>query len=749
MDSRWRMALLALVSLVWVALAYQPLAGAGFMGDDLGVLARAGGWHLPNLPSEPDRHGRDYDLDRPARGPTDFKARQFLRIAGNEGSFLSGISLATSHWLYGATGERPFGLSPALPYRVENLLLLLAAALGLWRFLRRLLLPWTGSEHARLAGWAAALAFAVHPLCVPAVASLEGRADLLALAFGTWSAALFLRARQDRSFGVMFAAAFLALAAGASGHHALVLPFALAFAEAASAHRYRPLRARVRTTLNTFGVFFAIVSINGVAIASVTGHSYLPEVWLGLLRLSEPGAFWNALSWLPGKIGLALVPANVSVLGVLGAVLGGVLLLGALQPALAAARTAPRLWGSVLGWWLAAFAIALLYGLDAYQEAEELSAARPLLPAALVAAAGLGTAATALTGVRRTLLPVGLGFGLAVLASGNAQPWKRASLTLEDLRTAAAEARAEFGREGPLVLIDPPRDVRGLDPLGDGLPWLLHPAFSGQVGEVRPLEVHEFSERAWVLFQRHPEAGELRADGPLVLWRGGAVGDGAAGQYRALRLAAPEPSRGARLWTAGDPPAGLDVEPGEYSLLELRVEGAFAGLDGARPVVRWRGSRAQLGEGQVQGGYVPSAAPSPGTVGTWRFDLGQHPAWGLGGRIESLVVEPEPPASALLELRPDLPTFAVEAHVYGADLRFSGIEPQGLSWYLELLHPASGRLATFELSPVSAADGSLWRAPGAAHWMRGVRARGKGPFLWTLEERVDGLPWRRTIGRLE
>ena len=124
--------------------------------------------------------------------------------------------------------------------------------------------------------------------------------------------------------------------------------------------------------------------------------------------------------------------------------------------------------------------VALMFGLHERVSLERLADGRTLLPAAAAMCAGLGLACTAVLGLRRYVLPPALAIGFAVLANGNARPWKEASERLEQLKEDVLYARKAFGPQTPLLVIDAPRDVLGLDPLGQALPNLLHPLFSAK-----------------------------------------------------------------------------------------------------------------------------------------------------------------------------------------------------------------------------------------------------------------------------
>ena len=107
-------------------------ATGGFVGKDLLVLADAAG-------------GRAYSASSVEPLPMQEMSLAAFAEAGGRGSVLSGASMALSRRLWGVTG------SSAKFYRLENLLLLLLAGLGLGNFVRRVLQPWTGADHGRAA----------------------------------------------------------------------------------------------------------------------------------------------------------------------------------------------------------------------------------------------------------------------------------------------------------------------------------------------------------------------------------------------------------------------------------------------------------------------------------------------------------------------------------------------------------------------------------------------------------------------
>lgn len=487
-----------------VVVAYGGALATPFHGEDLEVLLRAAGVDpgepLPALERlAPEARPAAEELARAPQGPRAAEPLPPLwRLApidvinivgddvqGDVGSLLSGYSLALSLRLWGAEPSSYFGWPTPLFYRLENLLWLGAAAIAMWYFVRRVALPWVGGEQAWAAATAAALMFVVHPLCVPSVVSLSGRSDLMALTFAIFCAAAFLRGRQERMPPFVLLAGLLCVAAGLSGQLALVLPFGLAISELASSRRFRAQRRRLNTAINSLLIFSVGVQLNVLAVSTLTGHGYYPRVGYGLAQLFDPGVLGAAIVGALGKFGLVLLPANTSSLGFAGVLLAGALLLLALQPVMAAVRNAPRLWGWVGVWFGVALFGAFLFSIQEPASLEGLAAARSLLPAATVVCAGLGLCATALSGARRSLVPWVLGAGYAVLALGNAQPWAQAGYELEQLTEELAEARVEYPAPRPLLILDAPRDVRGLDPLGSILPWLLHPLF-GRAGSGSP-----------------------------------------------------------------------------------------------------------------------------------------------------------------------------------------------------------------------------------------------------------------------
>jgi hypothetical protein len=81
-------------------------------------------------------------------------------------------------------------------------------------------------------------------------------------------------------------------------------------------------------------------------------------------------------------------------------------------------------------------------------------------------------------GPQRLAVPLGLALGYAVLAHGNALPWRVGAEQLERLRQDLLYAHRAFGPRTPLLVLDAPHRVLGLDPLGSAARNLLHPLFA-------------------------------------------------------------------------------------------------------------------------------------------------------------------------------------------------------------------------------------------------------------------------------
>jgi hypothetical protein len=747
-----------------VVVAYGGALATPFHGEDLEVLLRAAGVDpgepLPALERlAPEPRPAAEELARAPQGPSAAEPLPPLwRLApidvinivgddvqGDVGSLLSGYSLALSLRLWGAESHSYFDWPTPLFYRLENLLWLGAAAIAMWTFARRVALPWIGGEQAWAAATAASLMFVVHPLCVPSVVSLSGRSDLMALTFAMFCAAAFLRGRQERMPPFVLLAGVLCVAAGLSGQLALVLPFGLAISELASARRFRAHRRRLNTAINSLLIFSVGVQLNVLAVSTLTGHGYYPRVGYGLAQLFDPGVLGAAIVGALRKLGLVLLPANTSSLGFAGVLLAGALLLLALQPVMAAVRNAPRLWGWVGVWFGVALFGAFLFSIQEPASLEGLAAARSLLPAATVVCAGLGLCATALSGARRALVPWVLGAGYAVLALGNAQPWAQSGYELEQLTAELAEARAEYPAPRPLLVLDAPRDVRGLDPLGSILPWLLHPLF-GRAGSNGP-EPFADAEQAAVL---QVLRGDLPTPWPpdtLVGLRADA--DGETAPARRWRLAGGAPGEGGAERVVNGPRWNVDesLDPRRFGGVRARL------VDAPR---KSRVSWTLDWEGATASGSTPlSRLPAEDGEAFLVADLENDLRWRLAVDVTALELRADDAETSerVSELRvaPSLDPGGSEALAPArVEGRWSFPRPEsglwelakGGSWVASFLEVESLQRREFRLSRSREA----LRSRPMERWLNALEPGER--VAWELDYRVQGLACVRFRGHL-
>ncbi|MCZ6596918.1 MAG: hypothetical protein O7B99_04700 [Planctomycetota bacterium] len=738
--SRGFRALLSLIGvLTLAAFAYAPIFESGFQAEDLRLLVRAstGG------DAEPVPLG-SLVLDD-------------LYAIDGEGSLLGNLTLAVHArvWSWSEPG------ASARPFRVEGIVLLLLAAGGLGLFVRRLLLPWTGSEHASAAGLAAVPLLGLHPLAAGMIGRLSARDELLALAISCWAAALFLRGRQDRRFAFTAVAALLCIVAGFAGELALYLPLVLVLAEICSAHRYRVSRERLRTAANTLLIFGVAVALGLFAGAGRSVEGLAPETARALAGFSTWEGAAERLVAAVERIGVLVLPVNTQAAGVLGIALAGAVFLAAIQPALIAARTAPRLWGWLLLLWLTALVASELYGLDRNVSMREHTHAAALVGCTTVMATGLAIASTALTGPRRTILPWAIALGCAVLLHANGRPWSQAANEVAALRADLAVAGERWGRDARMYVIDPPRHVRGVDPLGDALAVLIDPVLSG--GKRAASEVRGLSKDAFLALTREREFEDLRRERLVVLFPLAALAapsDAAlrrGGRRQAVAIAPPAPSSPMRSWRSERSP-DLNLEAMTESYLR------FTAAPGADPsgdeVVRW-----STLESAVSGSSCPLVWLTTGDEPIGVADLGASLTWRLSNRVRRIWIEPGLTRVNAVEVRDRPPPLwpAME----------DGFEPtiDGEHWLFprpttSKVEAAGGKSrssrgksrrsrGSFVLSLLSLPDyeyreiaveelsSDFLRAPGAAAAVAEMRV----PVAWHLDWRVEGTTLARSSGR--
>lgn len=596
----------AALLLLVAALAFGPLAGAGFVGDDLPYLVRAAPAH---------GGGTSADLEKEAE-----------KLAEGDGP-LASASLRLSHALWSESGS--WGQRSAVALRVENLLLLLGAAAFARLALRRALSPWAGMDGARAAAGACAVLLACHPLAVPAVASVGARGDLFALCLGAAAAAAFLHARQEKKVPWMVAAGLCVLAAGHASSLALLLPFLLAGLELLSARRGRSVSVRARTAATTFVVFGVLACLEGL-----TGP-LLGSVALPMRTLRATGEAWSVGHDL-GVVALPVpraVPPEAAGAGAVQYGIAGAVLLAVLQPALVAARSAPRLWG----WLGASAAVGLL-----------LSLAVDLLPAAAVACAVLGVASTSLSGLRRILLPTALAASFVLFARGAAWPWIEGSRPLSTLRADLADARAKHGPASHWMVVDPPES---------SLELLLHPSLCAAAAPSDPGRLHGISREALYALAREPEFAAMREAGTVLLLP---EGNEPGAVRTTVSLPAPRPTTGTLTWQEELRSRLFDADPWERRALRAVALPGVA--TGQAPRMGWRAGDAEGAKTGSRTGVWVQGGDAPMAI----FDLARDPNWLFGARVHRVWLEPEVGRIASAELSRDVP---VPPGIVGPDVR--------------------------------------------------------------------------------
>lgn len=705
MRIRLKHVLVALIALVLLALAYSPLLRAGLLVGDYRALLDPGALSMKPL---------------------------------------AALSLEASLQLWGFPGERD---GVALALRLEHIGYLLIAGVGLGYFVRRLLLPWSGSEPSKAAGRAAALLLALHPLVIWSVANVDARGELLGFGLSTWACFCFLRGRQDQRFGAMALSFVLAIAAGFCSWISLMVPCLLAVCDLISTHRYRPLRTRLRTALTTLVLYSAAVLVQaGVALGmgQDAGFGRL----LGSLGhwTSWPGAR-RALAHAAERIGLLVLPSNPEVLGALGLLIAGVAFMLAMQPALLAARSAPRLWGWLLVGMSLALMASIAMSLDVEVGANQLAGAVYMLPSIAVISAGLGLGATALSGPHRPYMAWVVVIAYATLAHANARPWMRASQQLWQLRQ---ELHAPLQEHPGLrtVVLDVPVSIQGLQVVGERIGVLLDARLRGAprstITEDKGSLALTSQEFLSLLFE--PEFRAWLGEECLIVHPARRLApdpDSGAASTRAFSLWHPqESSKGAREWLQTLQSPNLDLAPQEEAALWVSAPGSLA--PGEEPSLGWLTQAS------------PPLLPQE-QRGTWRrteagteawFDLGSSLSWRLGGRVRRLLFASGLQTIERAGVQRELPGLgAPSLRISGSDLELSGVVlPEGFGQgelRLQWLDLASFQARPLALEP---GDSSNYLSRGRAPELQ--RALGAGhPLAWVLEYSIQGHSIARTRGR--
>ncbi|MBK7645554.1 MAG: hypothetical protein IPJ19_21395 [Planctomycetes bacterium] len=630
-------------------------------------------------------------------------------------SVLGDASLELSRSLFGTPGAAADLAARAL--RGENALFLFLSCLVFSALLRRTLRAWLGDEVGFAAQRAAVVLLPLHPWCALEVACIAARGELLGLLFAALAALAFLRARQE-SEQRWFAASFaLALAAGFASAEAWLLAPLCGILEWIVARRHRSALARSRTTLSTLAAF-ALATI-GPLFASGRGIA-LPPL--------DGSTLASALTGL----GRVIVPVHPSTRDLARAALAGAALLLVLQPALVAARSAPRTWGRfALAWALLEVGCLASVPLSMPAAGADLSSLRWLCAPALCLGAACASAATAHSGWKRAVFPWVLALALLALDRPIVHAFPAATQRLERLVAEIAAHKPEPAAE--FVLLAPPRVERGLEllPRGAASAWLSHAA--GRERELVLLDTARIS--AWAASANFP--AEVFVLQPSASVEAPFLADVLPAARSVQRRA-----RADERFTWREKPGKhlvYDVDPRWLRCVRARLR-PDAPHEG-RPHLSWSYDQGALGAG-LDGVWIED-----GDTALALFDLGRDPHWLLCGRVRSIWLEGNESAVAEYELAPELvepqlaeaPTIAQESF----RARLAPTQPTecglpGLRWRLVLFDPAA--IEEVELEEAAGADGALeFRLP-----QEGWAAAGTE---WCLEARVGEVCVARVRGR--
>ncbi len=610
MSAPLRRTLLCLLVAALAFLAHAPLFGSGFVGGDLDLLAAAAGRTEP--------------------GP----AASAWLAQGDVRPIPAAILRAHADLHEGLSPLEP---AVAAPYFAFALLVLLVAAAGAGVTLRRVLVPWLGESAARAAGWACAGIAVAHPATVAVVARPSALGDLVALAAGTWCTAFYLRGRQQRRDRFLVISAVLAVAAGFASSAAWLLPFACAALEFTSAHRPRAFPRRLAAAAVVALVASVAVSIEA-GFAWPHGFGFRAGSPLAAVLHGDGFEGGNGLDpiALLNTLGVLFVPAPAPGSGGFYFACGAILLLAA-EPVLRAVRAAPRLWGwLVLAWMLAmAAALCVTRDLDVPPGRIELGAA--LLPASLCVSAALATAATALGGSRRTVIPLAIAALLCILSDRTARIWPEHSRALLALRSDLERGLATAGPLGVVFVVGAPVDG-DVHPLrhelgrsGFGAPHRLElVAGAWPPDALATPRLRRTTAEALPYLVRSLEVEKARRNGLAVLLL--------EREERPTFSLPPRPAEAVTLSWRDEERSGkspwVELDPTAYTMVRATP---LAGISTAEPPrMRWRATNATFENATIEGVWV-ATADGPQAI----FDLGRSVEWLLGGLIRRVTFEGE------------------------------------------------------------------------------------------------------------
>jgi hypothetical protein len=608
-------------------------------------------------------------------------------------------------------------------------LILIGIALALRAVVARWFEPILGAGPARSAALVAALLLPLHPAAPGAVAALAGRGEAVALGLGLSAGALFLRGRQEERDAWTGASFVLLVIAGCASSVAGLLGLLFAAAELTSVRRHRRRSLRLRTAGTTALVFCAGALLP--LVVSSAGVRAAPSP-----RLPLAAALRESVLAMASELG-GVATSPPGGLGALAVPLAGGLLLLALQPAVPAARSAPRLWGRILVSWSAVLLAALLW-------AHRGESARDLILLA-VWSTGLGLSITALVRPRRALRAAVLAFGWAILAHATARPWLEGSRALarigEEIRALAPLP------DGRLLVLDPPV-VTGLPPLAHNLGWTIRECLAGGADgpELDPRRVQGLSGAAFLAWTRTDAFERARAEGLVVLWRSRGP-EGVEGTLRAVQLPAPggEPARTS--WR-GDLKYTPDAPLDPLAIGCVRLVAELATPPRELEQLAWRTPAAEAAR-SGDSGSLRGFVSERGGRRVAEFDLEASLAWRLSGSVAALLVKNgvrEIERGELLARAPEIPALA-SPEVVGSDWRFArpGLADAGAALVLGLLALHGLERLELPLEPDPAGPVGALRARGAQRFVTS-HARPGAPVAWELEYRVGPHVLQRSRG---
>ena len=622
-------------------------------------------------------------------------------------SALGNASLELTRSLFGTPGLHADRAVRAL--RAENALYLFLACLVFSALLRRTLRAWLGDEVGFAAQRAAVVLLPLHPWCVLAVASASARGELLGLFFGSVAAFAFLRARQQAEQRWLIASLALALGAGWASAGSWLLAPLCAILEWIVARRHRSALARARTTFTTLAGFALVLVLpQWLAGGGVSLRALDEEVWA---------------DWLSG-LGRVLVPVPPFEADFGRAALAGAALLVVLQPALVAARSAPRTWGRfALAWSLLMFVCLLPAPLGAARGPADLAGLRWMCAPALCLGVACAAAATAHSGWKRASFPWVLAVSLLALDQPLVRVWPAATRRLEGLVALLEGLGRETARPAEIVLLSPPREERGLVllPAADAARWLTRAAGLGR--EIVLADSLELT--AW--------AGSASFPAEVCV-----VQPSGSGEAPFLADVLPA-TRDVRRRASADAPQNWREGPGSHQVLDIdpqwlrcvRVRLRSGAPHSGRPRLAWN-SNEGLQLASAEGVWLEGA---DGPVAL--FDLARDPRWLLCGRVRSITLEGGESDPAY-EVLPALPEPALSGEFSERSghwsARLSASAPPGTRWQLALFDPRTRESTRLE------ARGELeFEAPPA--WI------GRARLEWSLEALLGESCVARLSGR--